>query len=90
MARYERVTEIYNILSSTREAIPLVSLCASLNASSATVKRLVRFLRDELHTPVAFCRRRGGYLFERDSHPARPTTLPKSATKGTLIATSGL
>ncbi len=81
MARYERVTQIYNILISTREAIPLVSLCASLNASSATVKRLLRFLRDELDTPVAFCRRRGGYLLERDSHPTPPSTLQKYDTK---------
>lgn len=65
MARYERVAEIYDLLSATREPVSLESLCGSLGASTATVKRLIRFLRDELLVPVTFDRDAGGYVLDR-------------------------
>ncbi len=52
MARYERVAEIYDLLANASEPIALETLCSALNASSATVKRLVRFLREQLLVSV--------------------------------------
>jgi predicted DNA-binding transcriptional regulator YafY len=62
MARYERVAEIYDLLTTASEPIALESLCATLDASSATVKRLVRFLREQLLVPVEFDREKRGYV----------------------------
>ena len=62
MARYERVAEIYDLLTTASEPIALGSLCATLDASSATVKRLVRFLREQLLVPVEFDREKRGYV----------------------------
>ena len=66
VARYERVAEIYELLASSREPLSLDSLCGSLGASTATVKRLIRFLRDELGTAVTFDREQNGYRLDRD------------------------
>jgi predicted DNA-binding transcriptional regulator YafY len=62
MARYERVAEIYDLLTTASEPIALESLCSTLDASSATVKRLVRFLREQLLVPVEFDREKRGYV----------------------------
>ena len=76
MARYERVAEIYGLLSASSEPLSLESLCGSLNASSATVKRLVRFLREEMLVPVEFDREQRGYRIHRDARGARPVVGP--------------
>lgn len=68
MARYERVSEIYELLWSTREPQSLESLCSALDAAPATVKRLIKFLRDK-GTPVAFVREANGYVLERGATP---------------------
>ena len=67
MARYERVAEIYDLLTSASEPLTLAALGQALGASSATVKRLVRFLRAELHVTVAFDRERKGYVVTKDA-----------------------
>jgi predicted DNA-binding transcriptional regulator YafY len=76
MARYERVAEIYRLLSASSEPISLESLCGSLNASTATVKRLVRFLREELMVPVEFNRDQHGYRIDREAKAVRPVVGP--------------
>ncbi|MCZ8130763.1 MAG: WYL domain-containing protein [Steroidobacteraceae bacterium] len=67
MARYERVAEIYDLLAATQEPQSLDSLCAALGAAPATVKRLIRFVRDELGAEVRFDREQGGYVLDRTS-----------------------
>jgi predicted DNA-binding transcriptional regulator YafY len=69
MARYERVADIYDILVSASEPVSLEALCSRLGASTATVKRLVRFLREQL-VPVHFDRERGGYRLDPSAAPA--------------------
>ena len=81
MARYERVSEIYELLSASQEPVSLNHLCGSLNASTATVKRLVRFLRDELHAPVVFDRDGGGYRLEHDTRHAKNIVGPTYDSK---------
>ena len=39
-------------------------VCVTLDASTATVKRLVRFMREELKIPVGFDRGAGGYRID--------------------------
>jgi predicted DNA-binding transcriptional regulator YafY len=77
MARYERVAEIYDLLTTASDPIALESLCATLGASTATVKRLVRFLREQLLVPVEFDRERRGYVVGKTAHessrPVGPT-----------------
>ncbi|MDX2093281.1 MAG: WYL domain-containing protein [Kofleriaceae bacterium] len=68
MARYERVSEIYDLLWSTREPQSLESLCGALGAAPATVKRLIRFLR-ERGTPIEFVRDANGYVLDRSATP---------------------
>jgi predicted DNA-binding transcriptional regulator YafY len=73
MARYERVAEIYDILATASTPMSLESLCQALDASSATVKRLVRFLREQLLVPVEFDRESGGYrVCKTDAVESRP------------------
>jgi predicted DNA-binding transcriptional regulator YafY len=76
MARYERVSQLYDLLSASREPLSLASLGESLEASSATVKRLVRFLRDELGVEVHFDREQGGYLLNRTARPTKAVLGP--------------
>jgi predicted DNA-binding transcriptional regulator YafY len=68
MARYERVAEIYDLLWATREPQSLESLCSALDAAPATVKRLIRFLRDR-GTPIEFLREANGYVIDRKAAP---------------------
>jgi proteasome accessory factor C len=81
MARYERVSEIYELLSASQEPVSLNQLCSSLDASTATIKRLVRFLRDELHAPVIFDREGGGYRLEHDKHHSKSIVGPTYDSK---------
>jgi predicted DNA-binding transcriptional regulator YafY len=76
VARYERVDEIYELLSATREPQSLDSLCTSLGASSATVKRLIRFLR-ERGAPIEFDRENGGYRLDRTNGGGAPLMGPR-------------
>ncbi len=71
MARYERVAEIYDLLANASEPIALETLCSALNASSATVKRLVRFLREQLLVSVEFDREQRGYTLGKAAHETR-------------------
>ena len=86
MARYEREAEIYGLLTASSEPLSLESLCGSLNASSATVKRLVRFLREEMLVPVEFDREQRGYRIHRDARGARPVVGPSSARRTTSMS----
>lgn len=77
MARYERVAEIYSLLNATREPVSLASLCGSLQASPATVKRMIRFLRETLGTPVRFDRDANGYVLDRAAGGSAPLAGPQ-------------
>ncbi len=65
MARFERVSEIYELLAASSEPLSLASLCSALGASPPTIKRLVRFLRDELGVRVEYDREQNGYRLDR-------------------------
>jgi predicted DNA-binding transcriptional regulator YafY len=76
VARYERVEEIYELLCATREPQSLASLCAELDASTATVKRLIRLLRDR-GMPIDFDREAGGYVLDRKKGGGAPLMGPR-------------
>ncbi len=69
MARYERVSEIYDLFWSTREPQSLEALCSALGVSTATAKRLIKFLREK-GTPIRFVREANGYVLDRDAAPS--------------------
>ena len=54
----------YKSLLSARRAVSAKSLMASLEISSATLKRDIAKLRDQLHVPIEFNRELGGYQME--------------------------
>jgi proteasome accessory factor C len=87
MARYERVAEIYEVLAAAPSPMSLEALCQTLTASSATVKRLVRFLREQLSVPVEFDRERKGYVIGKSADGAgRPVgSAPDSRELSALI-----
>jgi proteasome accessory factor C len=64
MARFERVSEIYEILAGSADAVSLDNLCLSLDVSPPTVKRLIRFLRDDLQVGVEYDRTLNGYRLD--------------------------
>jgi len=76
MPSYERVAQIYDVLVASQEPVSLQSLCESLDASPATIKRLVRFLRDELNLTIRFDYEHGGYRLERTGDSAQLMGLP--------------
>jgi predicted DNA-binding transcriptional regulator YafY len=76
MARFERVDEIYDLLCATREPQCLDSLCGALRASPATVKRLIRFLRQR-GAPIEFDRENRGYVLDRARGGGVPLVGPR-------------
>lgn len=77
MARFERVQELDQLLRGSREPLTLEELCSRLAASPATVKRGIRFLREQLNAPIEYDHFQKGYLYERgSSQVAAPQPLP--------------
>lgn len=61
MSEVVRLYRYKNLLSSHR-AVPAAELLAALEISSATLKRDLAKLRDQLHVPIEFNRELGGYM----------------------------
>ena len=77
MARFERVQELDQLLRGSREPLSLEELCSRLEASPATVKRSIRFLREQLNAPIGYDHFQKGYLYERNTPQATaPQPLP--------------
>lgn len=68
MAKYERVADAYELFWSTREPQSLEALCSALAVSTATAKRLIKFLREK-GTPIRFVREANGYVLDRSASP---------------------
>jgi predicted DNA-binding transcriptional regulator YafY len=77
MAKFERVQELDQLLRGSREPLSLEELCSRLEASPATVKRSIRFLREQLNAPIGYDHFQKGYLYERNTpQAAAPQPLP--------------
>lgn len=77
MARFERVQELDQLLRGSRVPLTLEALCSHLEASPATVKRSIRFLREQLNAPIEYDHFQKGYLYERNTPQASaPQPLP--------------
>lgn len=72
MARYERISALYELLGAADEPMSVEAVCQDLGVSRATAKRLVSFLRDE-GVQVHYDRDRGGYVLDKQ---ARNKPLP--------------
>jgi len=64
MARYERVARLYDLLQSAEAPLSVAAISEALKVAPATVKRLVRFLREELDVRVLVDRENGGYRLD--------------------------
>ena len=60
----------YRSLLNDRVAVSATQLAQRLEISSATLKRDIAKLRDQLHVPIRYDRDRGGYLLDKTSDPA--------------------
>ena len=77
MARFERVQELDQLLRNSRTPLTLEAICSQLSASPATVKRSIRFLREQLNAPIEYDHFHKGYLYERSTpQMAAPQPLP--------------
>lgn len=86
MARYEKLQELFDLLWRTREPLPLAALCGDLEASPATVKRLIAFLRDQRGVVIHYQREQNGYVLERSPQDASTAALlGLSATEVTAL-----
>lgn len=75
MARYEKLQELFDRLWRTREPLPLESLCSDLDASPATVKRLIAVLRRQRGLVIHYQREQNGYVLERSPQDASTAAL---------------
>ena len=80
MARHEKVQQIFDALWRTREPRSLADLCDELDASPATVKRLLAFLRTQRGVEIGYDRERNGYVLARS---------PADANVAALLGLSG-
>ncbi|MFA6062203.1 MAG: YafY family protein [Gallionella sp.] len=60
----ERIYKIDQLLSE-RRAVPFAEFLASLEISSATLKRDLTYMRDRLNAPIIYDRELGGYRFDK-------------------------
>ena len=60
----------YRSLLNDRVAVSATQLAQRLEISSATLKRDIAKLRDQLHVPIRYDRDRGGYLLDKTSDTA--------------------
>jgi predicted DNA-binding transcriptional regulator YafY len=74
MARLDRVYELHRLLRERRVPVPLTELCDSLECSTATVKRTIRFLRTYFDAEVLYDRDLNGYHLDRSD--GRSVELP--------------
>lgn len=64
MRRHERIRKLLDLLRA-RRALGARALCEQLEASPATLKRDLAWLRDVQGAPARFDRERGGYVLDR-------------------------
>ena len=64
MDKFDRIYQLHQIFSSHRHPVPVRELCARLECSPPTVKRLVREMRLYLDAPI-ISKRGCGYFYDR-------------------------
>jgi len=65
MDRFTRLLLTHRILSAARVPVPRARLEEALECSAASVKRIIRELRDYAGAPVSYDRERNGYYYDR-------------------------
>jgi predicted DNA-binding transcriptional regulator YafY len=85
MARFEKLQELFAILCRTREVRSLDSLCSEMQASPATIKRVIRFLRDQHGLDIQYDREQAGYRLTRS--PDDPQSAVLLGLSGREIST---
>jgi len=76
MPSYQRVAQLYQVMISSRQPISLTQLCEQLDASPATIKRLISFLRHDLHMNIVFDSEQSGYRLASDVRGSRRAVGP--------------
>lgn len=85
MARFEKLQQLFSIFCRTREVRSLDSLCGEMESSPATIKRLIRFLRDQHGLDIQYDRELAGYQLIRS--PDDPSSAVLLGLSGREIST---
>jgi len=67
MDRFTRLLLTHRILSAARQPVSRQKLQDELECSAASVKRIIRELRDYAGAPIIYDRERNGYCYEREN-----------------------
>ena len=65
MTKFDRIYDLYTIFNNHRYGVSTSKLTELLECSPATVKRLVRKLRDEYNAPLRYEKKYGGYVLDK-------------------------
>lgn len=66
MDRFDRIIKLHRILSGRRVPVTLDAIKDELDCSSATAKRAIRTMRDDMGAPLEYDRERNGYCYAGD------------------------
>ncbi|MDN5865052.1 MAG: WYL domain-containing protein [Gammaproteobacteria bacterium] len=58
-----RIYALHAVLKESRYPVSTARLCAELDCSTATVRRIIQQMRDEFNAPIASSRQNGGYWY---------------------------
>jgi proteasome accessory factor C len=70
MTKFDRIYDLYAVFNRNRYGLSTSRLTELLECSPATVKRLVRKLRDEYNAPLRYDRKYGGYVLDKSEEQA--------------------
>ena len=65
MDKFDRIYHLHDTLRDRRTPISRADLMEKLGCTEATIYRLLKLMRDELHAPIKHDDERGGYYYER-------------------------
>lgn len=66
MTKFDRIYDLYAIFNSSQYSVSTSQLTDMLECSPATVKRLIRKLRDEYNAPLRYDKKYGGYVLDKN------------------------
>ena len=69
MDKFDRIYELHRILSAHKTVLSSEQLSQRLECTPATVKRIIRVMRDSLNAPIEYSREFNGYFYDHATGP---------------------
>ena len=73
MNQMDRIYALHKVLAGARYPVPRRRLEERLECSPATIKRIIREMRDYLHAPIEYSREANGYFYADDARDTGST-----------------